>query len=220
LDVRLAARTAAFAGFLTLAPGAHAATVAVTPQKPCYRTGETISMSGTGYTPSGTVDISSDGRPIGSTTADAAGNFGGGLQVASPNQRVKTYTATDQSNPANNASASLTVSPFDVNVAPQNGPPGRRLRIVARGFTTGRVLYAHVVRGRRRSNVRVGRLRGPCRRLRVRRRIFRRGARPGIYRVQFDTRRRYSPDTRVRIRFRVTVFRTFGARSTQVSISG
>jgi hypothetical protein len=201
---------ASVAGVLALAPGAQAATVSVDPQKPCYRTGETIGMSGSGFTPGGPVDISSDGRSIGGTRADGAGNFDGDLQVASPSQRVKTYTATDRSNPANNASTSLTVSPFDVNIAPRNGPPGRRLRIVARGFTTGRTLYAHVVRGRSRSNVRVGRLRGACRRLRVRRRIFRGTARPGTYIVQFDTRRRYSPDTRVRIRFRVTVFPIFG----------
>jgi hypothetical protein len=201
---------ATVAGFLALVPAAEAATVSVSPQKPCYRTGETIGMSGTGFTPGGPVDISSDGRSIGSTTADGNGNFGGELQVASPNQRVKTYTATDRSSPANNASTSLTVSPFDVNISPPNGPPGRRLRIVARGFTTGRILYAHVVRGRSRRNVRIGRLRGPCRRLRVRRRLFPGGARPGSYIVQFDTRRRYSRDTRVRVRFRVSVFPVLG----------
>jgi hypothetical protein len=220
LDVRLAARTASVAGLLALAPGADAATVSVNPLKPCYRSGETITMFGSGYTPGGTVDVSSDGRPLGSDTADGSGNFDGELQVASPSQQVRTYTATDRSNPANNASTSLTVTPFDVNLAPRNGPPGRRLRIVARGFTTGRILYAHVVRGRRRSLVRVGRLRGPCRRLRVRRRIFRGRARPGTYIVQFDTRRRYSRDTRVRVRFRVSVFPVFGAGTLQTSISG
>jgi hypothetical protein len=166
-------------------------------------------MSGSGYTPGGGVSITSDGQSIGRTTADGAGNFGGRLTVASPTQRVKTYTATDQANTANTASVPLTISPLDVNLAPRNGPPGRRLRIVARGFTTGRTLYAHVVRGRSRSNVRIGTLRGPCRRLRVRRRIFRGTARPGTYTVQFDTRRRYSPDTRVRVRFRVAVFPVF-----------
>ena len=207
-------------GFLALAPGAHAATVSVTPQKACYRSGETIGMSGSGFTPGGAVDIASDGQSIGSTTADGSGNFGGRLQVASPTQRLKTYTATDQSNPANNASAQLRVSPFDVVVSPRNGSPGRRLRIVARGFTTGRTLYAHIVRGRQRSNVRIGRLRGPCRRLRVRRRVFRGNTQPGTYIVQFDTRRRYSARTPVKQRFRVTIFRTFGARASQISISG
>jgi hypothetical protein len=220
LDARLAARTASVAGVLALAPAAQAATVSVSPQKPCYRSGEVIGMSGSGYTPGGPVDISSDGRSIGSTAADGAGNFGGTLEVASPIERIKNYAATDRSNSANTASVPLRISPFGVSVSPRNGAPGRRLRIVARGFTTGRRLYAHVVRGRRRSNVRVGRLRGPCRRLRVRRRLFPANARPGVYTVQFDTRRRYSPRTPVRIRFRVTIFSIFGSRAGQTSISG
>ena len=201
---------ATVAGVLALTPPAQAATVSVSPQKPCYRTGEEIGMSGSGYTPGGPVDITSDGESIGSTTADGAGNFGGRLQVASPIERIKTYAATDPSNPANTASAPLRVSPFGVVVSPRNGAPGRRLRIVARGFTTGTRLYAHVVRGSRRSTVRVGRLRGACRRLRVRRRLFPARARPGVYTVQFDTRRRYSPRTPVKVRFRVTVFSIFG----------
>jgi hypothetical protein len=220
LDVRLVARTASVAGILALAPAAQAATVSVSPQKPCYRSGELIGMAGSGYAPGGAVDITSDGESIGSTTADGAGNFGGTLEVASPIERIKTYAATDRSNPANTASAPLRISPFGVSVSPRNGAPGRRLRIVARGFTTGRRLYAHVVRGRRRSNVRVGRLRGPCRRLRVRRRLFPGNVRPGVYTVQFDTRRRYSSRTKVRIRFSVTIFRVFGSRAAQISISG
>jgi hypothetical protein len=210
LDVRLAVRTASVAGVLALAPAAQAATVSVTPQKPCYRSGETIGMFGSGYTPGGPVDITADGQSIGNTPADGAGNFGGRLEVASSTVRVKTYTATDRSNPANTASVPLRVSPLSVFVSPRNGAPGRRLRIVARGFTTGRRLYAHVVRGSRRNTVAVGRLRGPCRRLRTRRRLFPSRARPGVYTVQFDTRRRYSPGTAVRVRFRVTIFSIFG----------
>jgi hypothetical protein len=196
---------------------AQAATLSVSPVKPCYRTGETIGMTGTGFTPDGEVSLAADGEEFATTPADSSGSFTGGLQVASATERVKTYSATDQSNTANTASVPLRISPFDVNVAPQSGPPGRRLRIVARGFTTGRRLWVHVVRGRRRANMRVGRLRGPCRRLRVRKRIFPRGATPGRYIVQFDTRRRYSPDTRVRVRFRVTVVRTFGAQASTPS---
>jgi hypothetical protein len=202
---------ASVAGVLALAPGAHAATVSVTPLKPCYRSGETIGMSGTGFTPGeDMVNVTSDGQPIGSDDVESDGTFVGDLGVASPSERVKTYTATDQSNPANTASVQLRVSPFGVFVSPPNGPPGRRLRIVARGFTSGTQLWAHVVRRGKSRNLRIGRLRGPCRRLRVRKRLFRRNARPGTYAVQFDTRRRYSRKTRVKDRFRVTVFRTFG----------
>jgi hypothetical protein len=220
LDARLLAGLAAAAATVAMPAAAQAATVSVTPVKSCYRSTETIRMSGAGFTPGGGVNITSDGQFIGSTTADSAGNFAGRLQVGAPTQRVKTYTATDQSNTANTASVPLTISPFFVRVSPRDGPPGRRLRIRASGFNTGRTLFAHVVRGRRRSNIRLGRLRGPCGRLAARRRLFPGGARPGTYTIQFDTRRRYSPDTRVRIRFRVTVYRIFGSRASQTWISG
>jgi hypothetical protein len=220
LLARLVAGPAAVTALLALPAVSQAAAVSVTPVKPCYRSGESVAMSGSGYTPGGPVNITSDGQSIGSTTADGSGNFGGRLTVASPTRRVKTYTATDQSNTANTASVALTVSPFFLRVSPRNGPPGRLMRIRAAGFNTGRRLYAHVVRGRRRNNIRIGRLGGPCGTLAARRRIFPRGATPGTYLVQFDTRRRYSPDTRVRRRFRIVVFRIFGARTGQTSISG
>lgn len=217
MDARLAAGLTALAATLAGPATAQAATLSVSPVKPCYRTGETIGMSGTGFTPDGQVSLAADGEEFATTPADSTGSFAGGLQVASATERVKTYSATDQANTANTASVQLRISPFDVNVAPRSGRPGRRLRIVARGFTTGRRLWAHVVRGRSRTHVRVGRLRGACRRLRVRSRIFARGTRPGVYIVQFDTRRRYSPDTRVRVRYRVAIYRTFGAQASAPS---
>jgi hypothetical protein len=220
LDVRLAAGPVAVAALLATPVAAHAATLSVSPVKPCYRTNEVVRMAGAGFTPGGTVRITADGRLIADTPADGSGSFGGRLIVRTLTQRVKTYTATDQSNTANTASVPLTISPFFVRVSPRNGPPGRRLRIRASGFNTGRQLFAHVIRGRRRSNIRLGRLRGPCGRLTARRRLFPGGASPGVYTIQFDARRRYSPDTRVRIRFRVTVYRIFGSRASQAWISG
>ena len=65
-------------------------------------------------------------------------------------------------------------------------------RIRARGFTEGRTLYAHVRRNGRGKNFRLGRLKGPCGMKSVRKRLFRARAKIGVYRVQFDTRRRYS----------------------------
>ena len=211
---------AAGAAALAFPAAAQAAALSVIPVKPCYRSSETIGMFGSGYTPDSGVSITSDGRSIGSTTADSAGNFAGRLQVAAPTERVKTYTATDQSNPSNFASAPLRISPLDVEITPRTGAPGRVLRIAARGFTTGARLYAHVVRGRRRVNLRIGLLRGPCRKLSVRKRLFPARTAPGTYLVQFDTRPGYSRATPVKVRFRVAVYPVFGARATQISISG
>jgi hypothetical protein len=91
----------------------------------------------------------------------------------------------------------LLTTATDVRVRPISGAANRRLTIDARGFFGGRTLWAHVVRlgrGARASaprNVRIGPVRGACRKVSARKRLFRRGAAPGRYRVQFDTFRRY-----------------------------
>ena len=191
-----------------LPASAGAATVGVFPNKPCYRSGESLVIGGTGYTPTASVRITSEGAFIGSVGTDQTGAFRGTLRVGQRRgERTKTYTGTDQANPAIVASTVLRVTALGVTVSPRSGRPGRLVRVRARGFTTGRRLYAHIVRGRYRRNVRVGRLRGACRTLSARRRIFRQGTRPGRYTVQFDTRRRYSRQTAVRVRYRVAIFR-------------
>jgi hypothetical protein len=195
------------------APAAEAASVSLLqPQKACYRSGERVGIGGTGYTPNSAITITSDGQALPSgPTADGAGNFAGRLRVGMRSgEKVKTYAFTEQSNPANTASVQLRVSALSVGLSPRNGPPTRRFRIRARGFTSGSRLFAHVVRRGYRRTVRLGRLRGPCRRIATRRRIFASGLASGIYTVQFDTRRRYSRGTGVKVRRRFQIFRRFG----------
>jgi hypothetical protein len=193
---------------LTLAPAARAAGVIASPQRACYRSGEKVGFSGTGYSPSASVGVTSDGTPIGSLATDLNGNFTGVLTVGQRRgEKVKTYTATDAANPAVAASVNLKVSALDVNVKPRSGRPGRRLRVTARGFTASKSLYAHVLRGRSGRNVRVGALKGDCHKLKKRKRIFGASTRSGTYTVQFDGKRRYSRRTKVVVRFRVFVFK-------------
>jgi hypothetical protein len=207
VEGRLAAAGIAVAATLALPVAAQAAALSVTPAKPCYRSGETIEMLGSGFTPGGQVTITSDGRPIedGVTRADGAGNIKGDLTVVSRTERIKTYGAIDQSNSSNSASIPLRISPLSVSLSPLPSHPGRPLRIVARGFTTGARLYAHVVRRGRSTDFRIGLLRGACRKLSVRRRLFPGGAAPGAYVVQFDTRRRYSRATPVKQRIPIRI---------------
>jgi hypothetical protein len=192
---------------------AGAATFAVSPSKACYRDQEELAISGSGYTANAAVNLTSNGSPIQGSPigTDAAGAFGATLTVGlSSGEKVKTYAATDQTNPALTAATGLRVSAVDVRVSPKNGRPGRRLHIRARGFTTGKRLYAHVLRGKHyRRNVRVGRLKGACHRLNVRKRLFSSHSRSGTYKVQFDGRRHYSRKAKVKVRFRVVVYRTF-----------
>jgi hypothetical protein len=214
LKLRLALSITTLLAFATAASAAEAASLQVTPSQPCYAAGSELQMVGTGYTPSSTVHIDADGSTIGTGIGTGAGGaFGAQLKVGlGSGEKVKTYSATDDANPATTASVPLRITATDVTVSPKSGKPGRRFRIRARGFLTGSRLYAHVRKGRSyRKNVKVGRLTGACHKLRARKRLIRRGGGTGKYLIQFDTKRRYSRETAVRVRFQVLVFRTFNS---------
>jgi hypothetical protein len=206
--VRRRATIAALAAALTLGATAQAqaATLAVAGNQSCYRLNDALIVSGTGFTPGAPVSFTLDNQDLGSLTADAAGNVSAPLTIGTlRGVRTRTLIATDAANPANVASAQFLGSALSVTVRPRNGAAGRKLRIGAAGFTTGTRLYAHVLRKRFRHNVFIGRLKGPCRTLKVRRSVLPAGLAAGQYTVQFDTKRRYSKSTKVRVRFRVTV---------------
>jgi len=196
------------AGALALvgASAAEAATLSVAGGKSCYRAGDSLILSGTGYTPSAPVAITLQGKQLGTLTADAAGNISSPLQIgrlSGVSQRK--LIATDSANPANTATTQFLGSALVVKVKPRNGSAARKLRLNASGFTTGKRLYAHVLRKHFRRNILIGKLKGPCRTLSVRKRVLQPGTATGIYTVQFDTKKRYSKQTKVRYRFRVTV---------------
>lgn len=195
---------------LAVPAAASAATLAVSPVKSCYRSGEKLGMTGAGFTPSSTATIAVDRAVLGSAATDATGAIpaGGTLTVAQRRgEKVKQVTATDDANPANVGSLSLRVSAFTVGVRPRNGKPGARLRIAARGYLGRGTLRAHIVKGRSRRTVRVGRLKGACGSGTFRKRLFSRNTAPGVYRVQFDTKRRYSRRTQEKITYNVRIFR-------------
>jgi hypothetical protein len=211
---RMIGGAAAAVALLAAPAAANAATMAVAPLKTCYRAGETVGLGGAGYTPNTTVQVNSDGRVVGSVLSDGAGNFAGALQLGVPSgERLKTYSAIDTANTANVASVQLRVSRLLVTVKPKTGRPGRILRVKARGFTTGKTLYAHVVRGHKKRNLRIGKLKGACHTLSVRKRIFSKHTKTGTYTVQFDSKRHYSKKTAVRYRFTVPVTAHFAAAS-------
>lgn len=205
---RAAAVALAAAFALVVAGPAQAATLSLTGAKRCYRAGDSLTVTGSGFTPGGQTDIALDGRPLGPVFPDGAGNFSVPLRIGSlSGVRQRTVVATDAANAANVAQAQFLGSALGVTVKPRNGAAGRRLRISATGFTTGKRLYAHIVRKRYRRNVLVGKLKGPCHTLKKRKRIMPGSTPAGRYVVQFDTRRRYSKTTKVWVRFDVTVSR-------------
>ncbi len=194
---------------------------------PCYREQSTVHLVGGGFTQNGQVVFTRDGTPIGNPiVASAAGELFPQLILPGlvRGQKRLTYVATDQTNPALSAQVSLLVTATDVGLRPEGGAPHRLLTINARGVVGGGTLYAHVVRtarnpGRAR-NLRIGRVRGSCKQVQARRRLFSKGTAPGKYRVQFDTFRRFKSKREIETEFIVTVFRTAGtAKATGSGLS-
>ena len=220
MKLRLTLLTAA-AVVLAASP-AHAA--ALIANKQCYREADPrdpVIFTGGPFTPGGFVNVSRDGLPIGELQATAAGIVSGILTrppiIDPARERPFTLLATDQMNPALTGSLTRLVSQLDVTVRPTGGRPGALRRISARGFTGGGTLYAHVRRGRRGRDVRIGRLTGPCGTLTTRKRIFRARTRNGTYRVQFDASRRYATGTYPKLTFRVRIFTIFRPRTSAAS---
>jgi hypothetical protein len=195
-------------GVLALAaPSAAAApSLEVVPQKRCYSAGESVNLLGAGFTPSGSAGITREDTLLGALNTDAGGAFNGVLTLAQDSGRAtKTYTATDRANPTLTASAQITVSAVRVDITPEEGSPGRLMTIRARGFTTGRTLWAHIIRGGSKRHVKLGALKGACGNLEARRRLLPRRAALGVHAIQFDTFRRYRKNRAVRDRYTITV---------------
>ena len=221
----------AIAAVLLTLPSAAAAeaTLGVDPSARCYREQSTVLLAGTGFTPNGAVEFTRDGTPLGDPNDPIRADAGGqlvNLQLVLPGlvsgQRRLTYVATDQTDSALRANVSLLVTATDVTLKPARGAPNRLLTIMARGFFPGGTLYAHVVRtgkrpGRAR-NMRIGSIRGSCKTVRARKRLFFQDTSPGHYRIQFDTFRRYKAKRTVKTNFTVTVYRRAGtARASGLS---
>jgi hypothetical protein len=197
------------AAALALPSAASAAELNVSPQKSCYSSGESINLLGTGFSPLGSASVTRDGTLLGALNTDGNGAFNGVLTLAqNSGKQTKTYTATDGTDPSITASRQIVVSSVRVGLKPASGAPGRILRITARGFTTGKTLWAHITRGKSKRTIKLGRLKGACGSLMTRRRLLPQNAALGVHTLQFDTFRRYSSRQPVRDRYTITVTRS------------
>lgn len=199
-----------------LAPAlAQAATLDVDPAQRCYPEQETLLLPGSGFTPNTRVDFSRNGVPMPvdpPIVADPAGGFSANLTLPElmSGQRRLSYQAIDSASPTNTGEINLLVTATQVRVRPMGGELDRPLTIRARGFFGGKTLWAHVVRrgGKRARNVRIGRIRGACKKARARKQIFPARAAAGDYRVQFDTFRRYRRGRETQDAFSVEISRS------------
>jgi hypothetical protein len=210
MKLSLAALTTAAVALVAPAAASAQATLMTTPAKPCFGSGDRVNFHGGGFTPGGIVDFTRDGEPVEANppiTALADGTVNAGLTVFNEQGvEQRSYAATDRINPALTAAAPVTVSELDVNMRPRSGAPSQPRRISAVGFTGGSTLWAHIVFKGKVRNLRIGALKGACRNLTKRARLF--GPNPpfGRHLIRFDTSRRFrraAPEQEVSFSFRI-----------------
>ena len=216
MRVRHAALPALLTATALAAPaGAQAATLTAAVTKPCYGAADRVGLSGAGFTPNSAVTLVQGQIPLRETApADAAGAFSGsaGVQQINTNEETTPYSAIDQAAPGFVVAQTVPIRFSRVLVGGRKaGANGLIQKIRARGFTSGkRVLFMHVRRGGRNvKTLRLGRLKGACRTISVRKRLFTaRAARanPGTYQLYFDTSRRYRKARRQQVRAPFRVF--------------
>lgn len=221
---RLLTAAAATGALLAVVPAAHAAELS--PLKPCYVSvnrdeRQPLDTFATGFAPHAEVDVTVGDSPQ-RAIADAYGNVD--LRVApwiAPYRRRGqapfTVTVTDPANPlVDTVSATSLVTALSVRVRPRRAATSDRVRFRGRGFTADRRIWGHYIyRGQVRKTVRLARRPdGPCGRFSVRRRqIPLRHPHPGVWTLQIDQQRRWSPrPDSVYVPVRITVRRVVAAR--------
>jgi hypothetical protein len=219
------AATLAVSAALALAAAAPAQAVAAPSLHTsyrCYGSGESMLLTGAGFTPQGAVALSISGQQLATVTADPDGAFT--ARVEAPGSllgplRLR-FTAADRTRPSLRAGATVRIADTDVLVTPAIGSPAMLRRIHAWGFFDAPAVYAHVKRHgtRRARNIKLGKPRGACGVLSVERRLFPRGVRPGAYTLQFDALRRYQPNLEPSVRYAVGIFGPARARRSALAV--
>jgi hypothetical protein len=197
---------------VTAAAGS-AATVAV--DKPCYDESNTMTITGAGYTPGDTVDVTATGV-FGTAPVDAAGQFALAVKAPplgtiAPSHQAFMLTATSEANPTVTAAALFNVATFAVTTKPPQARPSQRVRFLFSGFTPGKAIYAHYVRsGKVRATARFGVAASPCGTLTVRARLYPDNhPATGVYHIQFDSTRRYAAKTAHKLVATLRIFKSF-----------
>jgi hypothetical protein len=189
----LAPALAAAALASAVAAPATAATLSV--DRACYSSGESVLVTGGGFTPGGRVTLTLGGQQLGAVTAGSDGALAARLRAprAFWVQRLA-LVATDRAGGWATVGATIRVTDTDAWISPAPSLHSPR-RIRARGFVGADRLYAHVKRrgSERARNIPLGRPRGACGLVDVRRRLFPRHIRPGAYTIQVDAARLFFP---------------------------
>jgi hypothetical protein len=200
--------TLATVGLAATAATANAAALSLDPAKACYIKGESATLSGSGFTAGGAVNVSVDGKSEGSLQADTAGNFAVTFNFVGKMNAVKSHpiTATDATNPAITATLPFVGTTYQVATPKNTGRAGRKYKLRGYGFLFGRKAFMHVRGHGISTDTFLARPKAPCGTFTVKKRISPPGAPFGTYRVQFDSKKKYSKKTANALKYKLRVF--------------
>jgi hypothetical protein len=191
---------------LVVAPAANAAQIQT--DRACYYAAgpKPVAVTGSGFAQNAAYSVLVDGTPLStsgteltSVTGDMTGQFGPPALNAGEFVRTFQLAVTTE---ADTASTSFEVSRFAADFRPSAGAVRRlKVRFSVYGFGLDPAdprpaVYLHWIapRGRLRATALVGRATGPCGSIAAssKRRLFPfGGVRKGIWKLQFDTRRKF-----------------------------
>jgi hypothetical protein len=210
------AALAAVPAALSAAPVIASETVCLRPsQNPDgTRVAPPLRMSGTGFTPGQVVPLQLGAQTY-YTLAEDTGVFSveidlrARLSRTQPTSSPLPIVATDPVLGASNA-LRIRTAPLQFDATPKRTRPSNTVTFRFSGFEPGRAIYGHYrFDGRVRANVSMGRAGSPCGLLTARRdQIPVPEPEVGLWRVQFDQRRTFSPRATPRVEGTVTVRRT------------
>ncbi len=197
-------RSSAVAAVLAVAAAVPAAASAAQIQtdRSCYQDNAgTIAVSGNGFEPNQSYQVTLDGRPLpnGTGTTDAAGGIAGSFPTPElAGNSVHAYTLGIVQG-ANVPTTGFSVTPFLADFMPPSGNPKTlhvRFKVFGFGLVTANpIVYLHYVRpnGKLKRTIRLGRAQGVCGQIKrtSRKKLFPFSAEPGKWKLQFDTRKRY-----------------------------
>ena len=198
---------------LVLALPGSAAAATLEAGKSCYFNRDSARLSGSGFAPDSPIVFRVNGQRLDqSINSDSSGAL---LVTYDPpradTERKLVIEATDEEDTTARTTIYVTRKRL-VTADPDSSPNVRTWEAVMRlfGFGRGRAFIHYInPNDNLKKTVRLGRLRGPCGRLKTEKRRVMPFDDPqfGVWHLQFDVRRRYDPDTRRKRVIPVRVFR-------------
>jgi hypothetical protein len=216
--MRIKTALAAVAGALVAVPAAaSAATIVVAPH--CYLAnrsgGQTIQISGSGFTPNSTATVTGNHGFLAQSTTDGSGNFIAQGQTPylgfqHPGAGTLKLTARDNATSQNAPTISVPIAQAGVDLAPTTAKPKHKVTWRFAGLQPGKKVYGlWRFHGSLKGRKLMGKGHGACGLLKSHSHFIEGNTRYGTWVVTFDYSKHFRPH-KILAGFKITVRKVFG----------